>query len=387
MKRNAWMFALLFIATALAGCSGNKIPAHETAIAKPIGSFNQPTQVIPVPQTEEFLIVERHGRIVLWNEDSGKKFEVLDVTDVVSTSGERGLKGLALSPDFESTGVAFITYDTDRPVTMWANAPNPGGSVLARIEADPNFLRGGFQLTEILLDLDYREHWHTVGGLRFADDGTLYVSFGEGTGAMGTAQNLSNLHGSILRIQPGKDSGYAVPDDNPFVGDDDALDEIFIYGIRNVWRFDFDGNGGLWLPDTGEDNWEEVNHWTPGAPRNLGWPHYEGTDQFSKPEYHRDYGPLPEGEHLVPVAQYDHGQGCAVVGGQTYRGNWFGAIEGSMVVSDHCFGTIYLIEPGAKELDLWMTLPGERINSIDADANGELLVSGFSGTVYRISRG
>ena len=79
----------------------------------------------------------------------------------------------------------------------------------------------------------------------------------------GNGQSLGTLLGKILRIDPKPSGGmaYTVPNDNPFVGPSSARPEIFVYGLRNPWRFSFDrSTGDLWVADVGQDEWEEATH-------------------------------------------------------------------------------------------------------------------------------
>src|SRR4029077_17332397 len=79
------------------------------------------------------------------------------------------------------------------------------------------------------------EELHVGGSIQFGPDGKMYFAVGD-NGYPPNAQSLSNPHGKILRIN--KDG--TVPADNPFVGQPGALPEIWAYGFRNPWRFQFD---------------------------------------------------------------------------------------------------------------------------------------------------
>jgi glucose/arabinose dehydrogenase len=122
----------------------------------------------------------------------------------------------------------------------------------------------------------------------------------------GRGQSLADLLGSILRIEPLEDGGYAVPPDNPFVSTTGARPEIWSYGLRNPWRAAFDpATGDLYIADVGEQRWEEINVGEAGA--NYGWPHVEGPRNSRFTE---------------PIFAYRHGsgtnRGCAITGGTFY---------------------------------------------------------------------
>src|SRR5690606_29524885 len=115
----------------------------------------------------------------------------------------------------------------------------------------------------VLID-EYHEGTNHYGGmLAFGPDGYLYISTGDGGGAcdpLRNAQDLTNLLGAMLRIDVDGGEHYAITPDNPFVGVEDAADEIWAYGLRNPWRFSFDREtGDLYIGDVGQEMWEEIN--------------------------------------------------------------------------------------------------------------------------------
>ena len=104
-----------------------------------------------------------------------------------------------------------------------------------------------------------------------------------GHGETGNGQDVMNPLGTILRIDPtgsnSANSQYGIPSDNPFVGGDPKLDEIYAYGLRNVFRFSFDKQtGDLYAADVGQNDIEEVNLVTKGG--NYGWNVKEGSKFF-----------------------------------------------------------------------------------------------------------
>jgi len=157
--------------------------------------------------------------------------------------------------------------------------------------------------------------------------GLLYISVGDG-GEANTfnAQDRSNLLGKILRIDPqaGRNmSGYGIPTNNPFVGEEkNILPEIWAYGFSNPWQFSWDHeNGKMFTVDAGRKNIEEVNIGKPGA--NYGWNHREGTFAFKYGDESNVF-PLPQSDaawnFTYPVLQYDLDEGNTIIGGFVYRG-------------------------------------------------------------------
>jgi glucose/arabinose dehydrogenase len=127
---------------------------------------------------------------------------------------------------------------------------------------------------------------HNGGQMGFGSDGYLYISFGDGGSAgdpQGNGQNLQTLLGTIIRIDVdniSNDLHYSIPADNPFVEDSNVLDEIYAYGLRNMWRFSWDPvTDLLWGADVGQYNWEEIDIIYPGL--NYGWNTMEGNQSYS----------------------------------------------------------------------------------------------------------
>lgn len=380
--RTPLVAALVVGGLLLTGCAGPSGPPPAEAQVF-LNTGQTATQTVPVPGYEDaYFVLERPGRVLLITEDQPVPLELLDLRDRVSTRGERGLTAMVAHPDFQENGMVFIAYSSDE-----SPGSKAGSSSVERYVADPGDVAGGLAFVDRLFRFEWRLEWHQVAGLRFGPDGMLYVGVGDGS-EKAPAQNLSRLAGSLLRVNVDDDEGYTVPEDNPFVGIDDARAEIWLYGLRNPWRFDWDAQNDLFIADVGADSVEEVDRFPAdgGVPRNFGWPHYEGTQPFIKANGDPWSDGLPVDQHTFPIAEYTHEDGCAVIGGVVYRGAAFPYLEDRFVVGEHCTAQIYIVEPDGEgwALTEWFALDGDRINSIDADADGELLVSGFSGRVYRV---
>ena len=179
--------------------------------------------------------------------------------------------------------------------------------------------------------------------------------------------------GTILRIdteQPAQGAPYAIPADNPFVGESGARGEVWAYGLRNPWRFSFDGKtGDLWVGDVGQNALEEVNIVYPGV--NYGWNVMEGTPSVSAPR-------RADRDNLqAPVAEYGHSLGCSITGGYVYRGQRVRELEGVYLYADFCSGRIW----GLRHDGAAVTAQAElvkapfQISSFGEDAVGELYVA------------
>jgi glucose/arabinose dehydrogenase len=327
------------------------------------------------------------------------------------TFDERGLLGLEVHPNFAQNRRIY-TY-TSEPVSGIADftTPIPPGenfnhqSVVAewRISSeDPN--RVDISSRREVMRVDQPQFNHNAGVMRFGPDGMLYIVFGDGGAADdqglghvegGNAQDKNNIYGSIIRIDVnGTNSSngqYGIPADNPFVGID-GLDEIFAYGLRNPFSFGFDlVTGQLLLGDVGQHDIEEINIIVKGG--NYGWNIKEGSFFFDPNGDENGFvttdpvRAVPPGL-IDPIAEYDHDDGIAVIGGFIYRGNTVPLLAGKYVTGDYrapggaANGRLFYLDGqmqlkefqiGMDDRNLGMLLKG-----FGQDRTGELYVFGSS---------
>jgi glucose/arabinose dehydrogenase len=290
--------------------------------------------------TDDLWLAERDGRVRVVQRrvslDGGYEAVkllntvVLDITDKVGTAGEGGLLGL----DFSTNGDYLYVSYTDKD----------GGSVVAEYRMGP--IQALPETERIVMTVPQPYANHNGGQITFGPDGFLYFALGDGGSSgdpEGNGQNLDTLLGSILRIdpfEPPENRSYAVPADNPFVDRFDAKPEIWLYGVRNPWRFSFDhATGDLWIGDVGQNEIEEID-WLPstggrpaGYGANLGWDIMEGDRLFE--------GDAPPDNHVAPVFTYGHDFGrCSVTGGYVYRGKQNENLAGAYVFADYCSGEV-----------------------------------------------
>lgn len=205
---------------------------------------------------------------------------------------------------------------------------------------------------------------HNMGLLAFnpnakpggPDYGLLYIGIGDGgdtvysgvIDAQKVAQNRATPFGAILRINPlaSDQLPYTIPGDNPFVGKQGYLPEMWAYGLRNPIRFSWDrgGNGKMIISDVGQAGIEEINLGAAGA--NYGWSEREGTFKVDPKDQH-SLLPLPQDDRknrfTYPVAQYDHNDGNAVIGGFVYRGGQIPDLRGMYLFGDIVAGRIFYV--------------------------------------------
>jgi glucose/arabinose dehydrogenase len=282
------------------------------------------------------LVVEQQGRILIVG---GGVF--LDIASLVDSSGnEQGLLGLAFHPDFANNGYFYVNYTHDPAGT------NPDLTRVSRFEVsagDPDTADPSSE--KILLSFDQTAPNHNGGDLHFGPDGYLYIATGDGGGGEDPndhGQSLDTLLGKVLRIDVDIGDPYGIPQDNPFVGDGDALDEIWAYGLRNPWRFSFDRlNGDLFIGDVGQQVREEIDlqRASSGGGENYGWSCMEG-------DLVQDFNPCDGAPLTAPILVYGHNPECSVTGGFLYRGN-IGGLHGRYVFGDYCSGVIWFASESA----------------------------------------
>jgi glucose/arabinose dehydrogenase len=235
-----------------------------------------------------------------------------------------------------------------------------------------------------VLRLDQPQANHNGGMIAFGPDGFLYIALGDGGAGndlgpghnpeTGNGQDKNVLLGKILRIDVnGSDSGnraYGIPRDNPWAAGGGAR-EIYAMGLRNPWRFSFDGPA-LLAGDVGQNKLEFLHRVERGG--NYGWRLKEGGFKFNQNGTIEPPGTgLPPGL-IDPVLQYDHDEGTSIVGGHVYRGKALPALAGKYVFGDYQ-------KPAAGTGRLFFaTLPGSSIHELRIGADDRplgFLLKGF----------
>jgi glucose/arabinose dehydrogenase/plastocyanin len=338
---------------------------------------------------------------------------------------ERGLLGLALHPNFAQNPLVYTyTSEPNGPMADFMIMYSDGGtnnhqSVIAEWRMDPaNPLRIDPGSRREVMRVDKPQSNHNGGAMHFGPDGYLYISIGDGGAADdqgrghspgGNGQDKTKVLGKVLRIDvDGRNSAngqYGVPADNPFVGEAGTVREIYAYGFRNPYSFSFDRKTGeLYLGDVGQNDVEEVDRVAKGG--NYGWAIKEGSFYFDPAGTNNGFvtsapvRDVPPG--LVdPIAEYDHDEGKAIIGGYVYRGSEIPALTGKYVTADwgdflKPSGRLFYLEGGKlkeftlglddRQLGLW-------IKGFGQDTKGELYVfastnlgpSGTSGKMLKLT--
>ncbi len=366
--------------TTYAAPSGPLGDANTVKLVVVARGFAKPTDLQFVPGVDRRLVVlEKGGRARVVRlpapgetpanaEHAGELFTVK-----VLTPSELGLLGLAFHPRFSENGRFFAHYNPDdggamrTKITEWHVPPG-------RIGKEP--AREG----RVVLEVPQPYQNHDGGQIAFGPDGMLYVALGDG-GWMddpeGNGQNRATLLGAILRLDVEATGGaYAVPDDNPFVGVAGARPEIWAFGLRNPWKFDFADRGRLIVADVGQNDWEEIDVVERGA--NLGWRIREGRHCFPPKSECARTGLVD------PVFEYGRELGQSVTGGFVYRGRALPIAADRYVFGDFATGRIWALpatatlEPGRPaEAQLLGRVPW-LISTFGRDAEGEIYVADFA---------
>jgi glucose/arabinose dehydrogenase len=322
-------------------------------------------------------VLQQRGLIRIIQDGQVLPDPFLDLSGLVSPGGnERGLLGLAFAPDYAQSGVFYVHYTNLNGDTRVARYRVSGDDAN---RADPNS-------AEIILEEAQPFPNHNGGHLAFGPDGFLYVGLGDGGSGgdpLGQGQKLNTILGKVLRLDVSSGSGpYQTPPSNPFVGQADAREEIWAYGLRNPWRFTFDrATGDLFIADVGQNAYEEVNYQPAASPggENYGWNFMEGS---------HPYGGNPGSQALVPpVAEYSHDEGgCSVTGGYVYRGSSLPELNGVYFYGDYCSGLIWsLVKTGDQWQATLFSESGFILSSFGEDEAGELYACDLrAGLVYKL---
>ena len=384
MRLSILIIQCLYLVSLLAAC-GSENPTRNAASALTSLKLQTVTKNLSAPilltappgDIDRLFVVEQGGTIKILERTSGTELGTFLTITGITSGGERGLLGLAFDPQYDSNGRFYVHY-TDTTGTI----------IIARFLAsatNPNVADPASQA--ILVSIPHPTFANHNGGMvAFGPDGCLYAGIGDGGSAgdpSDNAQHLTNRLGKLLRIDPSTGTACTNGTLNPFVlGSGHPL--VWAYGLRNPWRFSFDGDD-LYIGDVGQGAREEINVSTgphAGHGLNYGWRLMEGSACFN-PATNCNTGGL-----TLPVLEYTHDKGaCSVIGGYVYRGQVVPAIQGTYFYADFCAGFVrsFRVNNGsAIERTEWPLLATPSISSFGQDGLGELYLTTLSGSVFRI---
>lgn len=367
VRRPAHFLALSFgLAMAISPCSA-QLPAIPTGyinieLEEIATGLHAPIEMAyPNDGSNRLFIVEQPGKIKLYKDGAMQPTVVLDLTaETVFANREAGLLGLAFHPDFNVPGAAgyhkLYTYGSQPSASP---APTPDFPLPPGVATDHHNVIIEWQTAaddpDVVDPATRRDvlrtaqpaHSHNGAEISFRpSDGYLYAAFGDG-GDPDNAQDNTNPLGDMVRIDPispaltpasadppSANGKYRVPATNPFIGDIPGVDEIYASGYRNPYRFSFDTtNDRLLLGDVGQSHIEEIDLVEIG--QNYGWNIKEGSFVYNSADGSVSPDPSPDPAFTDPIAQYDHEDGHAVIGGFVYRGSAIPALIGKYVFGDY----------------------------------------------------
>ena len=297
---------------AFAAYNGGTLPTNaalvagtwSTVEAYPNLTFINPLGVLPMPGTNQMVVWEREGRIWGFSDDQAisTKTLLLDLHNQCQGWDDEGLLGLAFHPNFANNHYVYVWYNWVAPGTvkgdMNTRPPNSTSTHqrLARFTYDP--VAGVLIRSSEYVLIDQIDHntWHNGGGMFFhPTTGFLYLTNGNDADGNNDQRIDHGFFGCLLRIDVDKQGGnvshpptqrafeevgpnwptaYYVPNDNPFVGQAGALEEIYALGLRSPHRATVDpATQRIFIGDVGEGNWEEIDTIEPGDPAgfNFQW--------------------------------------------------------------------------------------------------------------------
>jgi glucose/arabinose dehydrogenase len=347
-------------ATATATATPAAVVAKPGLRLKRVGSFSSPVYLTAPPgDRHRVFVVEQGGTIRIVKDGKKLATPFLDISNRISSGGERGLLSMAFAPNYRKSGRFYVYYTAkgsgDVRIVQFrrrsANRANAGSG-------------------KRLLSVTHPASNHNGGLLLFGLGGRLYAGLGDGGGAgdqhgsRGNGQNLSTFLGKIIRFN------------HPAAAHPKA--EIYAYGLRNPWRYSFTTHGRMIIGDVGQGAVEEVDVINRKGV-NLGWRVWEGRSRYTP-------GETAPGA-VFPVIQRFHSAGnCSIIGGIVVRDPVLSALKGRYVFGDLCTGVIESARiVGLKARDVKKTsLKVDELSSFGVDGRRRAYALSLNGPVYRL---
>lgn len=448
LKNRPWLLALIFLSSLILGVQARpygltnrpaisaflngtlpevapSISGNWSAVpAFPDLLFTNSVGLTAIPGTDELCVWEREGRVWTFKNSTGAtdKKLILDVSNQCQGWDDSGLLGIAFHPGFATNHFMFVYYTWVAPGTVTGspttrpvpNLPDTYHDRLERYTLDANGVAMPDSV-KIFVDLTNQTVWHHGGGIFFhPTNGFLYWTDGDNSVGDNDQIITKSLYSGVFRVdvdcrggdvshapprQPagGFTANYFIPNDNPFVGQSNVLEEFFCLGLRSPHRMTIDPpTGKIFIGDVGESSREEIDVIEPGeSALNFQWNRCEG-----------NLGKLDApfiGISRRPVLDYPHDEGRAVIGGYVYRGREFAHdLGGKYIFGDNVMRTVWALDETAtpiKKTLLCVMPKGDGPNagtdytglsSFGTDADGELYfcqMSSIGGRIYKLQRG
>jgi glucose/arabinose dehydrogenase len=342
-------------------------PAVTSAVAPEAtqiaGPFEHPWGIAVLPDGAGYLVTERPGRLRHVSVEGAVSAPITGVPEVLA-DGQGGLLDVSLSPTFAEDRVVFLTYAKPMLDDLSATAAARGvlsedmtaltevGDIFLQTPGSPSTNHYGSRIVP-----DGAGHVFITTGEHFTEEERVF------------AQDLGKTFGKIVRV--GEDG--AVPEDNPFTGDDTAENNIWSLGHRNVQGAAIrPGTGQLWAIEHGPAGGDELNLIAPGA--NYGWPvvsygiNYDGSPVSEGLYRHAENG------FVEPVYYWDP---VIAPGGMVfYEGDAFPEWEGDLLIGGLVAGGIVRLEMEGDRVTGEERLLTElgRVRDVAVDGDGAVLV-------------
>jgi glucose/arabinose dehydrogenase len=318
-----------------------------------VAPVSQPTAIDWTPDGR-MLVTSKDGRVVIVNADgSVVPTPALDIGDRICTDGERGIEGLAVAPDFATTGYVFMYYSSKDPPSPTGECRHASFNRLVRLTMTGNTLGSEVILVDNMLNYAAS---HAAGDVEIGKDGNVYVTVGDGlcnymapancAAANSIARSRHHLLGKVIRVT--RDG--QIPAGNPYQGANTArcnagpiavgmiCQETFAWGLRNPFRFAFDPNAAgtrFFINDVGQNDWEEIDLGVAGA--DYGWNAREGRCATGSTT---NCGQVAGKTN--PIYSYHHDTGCRSITGGAFipNGIWPAKYDGDYLFGDYACGKI-----------------------------------------------
>lgn len=358
LKKGLVFLLFLFVSVALHA----QIYPHGFSQEVVTNNINNPTNFSFAPDGRIF-VCEQTGKLrVIKN---GVLLQRAFISLQVDASGERGLLGVAFSPNFA----------TDQLVYLYYTKPNGANNRVVRVKANGDTAIKSTMQTVLDLDPLSSATNHNGGSIHFGNDGKLYIAAGENANGA-NAQNLDTYLGKLLRVNP----DGSVPAGNPYPTGSEQRKRVWCYGLRNPYTFSVDDlSGKIYVNDVGQSTYEEVNDATTSK-KNFGWPNAEGNSN--------------NGAYTNPVIIYKHSgnadkTGCAITGGTFFTStstNYPAKFQNNYYYLDLCGNWInrFSLSAPSQRYVFATSIAGSNVGMATGPDGNLYFLSRDNGALYRI---
>jgi len=360
-------------------------PGVSVSFTKVMTGFTSPVVVTHAGDARLF-VVEQKGIIKVIKDGKTLPAPFLDISDSVLCCGEEGLLGLAFEPNYKATGRFYVYH------TVMRNGFSDEVIERYQVSASNADVADKTTKQEVLYIPHHKgtvdNHNHNGGWIGFGPDSLLYAGVGDGGGGgdpFCSGQSADTLLGKMLRLNVVGQVTYTVPSSNTFLPHQQPED--WAIGLRNPWRASFDRQTGeLYIGDVGQSEREEVDVVPAASPAglNFGWNRFEGFKPYSTA---CAASPITM---TLPITDYTHAVGNAIIGGYVYRGPSYPWLNGVYFYADFGTGRLFAAWRAGSSSTFSTTMfnapLGFQPSSFGEDASGELYTTGYvDGVVYKLT--